>query len=100
MKKILFAHILLLAFFACSSPNYFISPSFKTKAKAHKTMAVLPFEVNNNGKVPEGMTEDRKTKITEEEAKAFPACIFQSRFMEREMQWFCAENTQPDSCPC
>lgn len=76
MQKLFVLSAILLLFAACSGPKTFISPAFKTKGPTHKTVAVLPFEVNNNGKPPTGMTEERKQKIAEEEAKAFQQSLY------------------------
>ncbi|MBL7828918.1 MAG: hypothetical protein JNJ57_19945, partial [Saprospiraceae bacterium] len=72
--------IILVLFFAglyaCSGPKDFLSPNFRKKGREHKTLAVLPFQVNNMGKAPASLTADQLAKIEEDEAKAFQQSLY------------------------
>jgi hypothetical protein len=76
MKKILFSLLLSTFMFGCAEKPYYLSPSFKTKAQTHKTVAVLPFEVITNGTLPKDMTADRKKQIEEQETVAFQQSLY------------------------
>ena len=76
MKKLLLFLAITTLVCACGGKDYYLAPTFKTRATAHKTVAVLPYDVITNGKVPEGMTETRKKEIEEEETKAFQQSLY------------------------
>jgi hypothetical protein len=78
MKNLLLCVLLITLFSSCGGKNYYLSPSFKSKAQAHKTIAVLPYAVMTNGTQPKDLTPERKLKIEEEEALAFQQSLYNS----------------------
>jgi TolB-like protein len=77
IQEMLLGTLIITLLSACGgTAPYYLSPNFKMKATAHKTVAILPFEVITNGTPPEGLTASRKQQIEEEETKSFQQSLY------------------------
>ena len=72
---IIFSIITVAAIIAGCAKSY-TTPHFNAKARDHKIVAVVPFEMVYTGKLPKNMTEQQKITIEEAESKAFQMALY------------------------
>jgi hypothetical protein len=74
MKKVVFSILVLLLLFSCKS--YYIAPQFEYNTISHKTIAILPVEVDHIGNIPDELTTEDIENITQAESKAFQISFY------------------------
>ena len=65
----------MLMLFSCA-PNTFIANNFEREFPKNGTVAILPYQVTFNGKMPKNMSEEQRLKQDREERTAFQQSLF------------------------
>lgn len=74
MKKIVALLMFTAVLFGCK--NYYVHQDFGQKTEAHKTIAILPFDVITTGKKPSNLTDEQLNQLIDAERVAFQISLY------------------------